>query len=153
MIDTHLINSLVALAYNNLKEENVVYYKKVMDPQLFRQEFGTVRIQLPRGLGHTTEGVNLLMGYPGSVMVVETEIQRKQIAHQERNKHILYRIVTFPENRQELMRFQAGYTIPTGPAPLLIIDTYTRIVNLKVDQLYSLLEIANPHYELFVLLE
>lgn len=152
MIGNHLINSLVAMAYNNLKEESVVCYKKIMHPLAFREEFGTVHIQLPRGMGHTTEGINLLLEYPESVMIVHS-VQWRHMALQNCNNHLLYRIVSLPETKRDLMRFQAEYFIQTHPAPMLIIDTYTRLATLNGDQLRSLLELANPHYELFVLLE
>ena len=77
-INSTLIVSLAKQALNNLP-----YYEKhrrqffgSTGEDLFRQEYGTVKIGLPRQSGHSTAALQLMYEYPGSLLFVHDHSAR-----------------------------------------------------------------------------
>jgi len=53
--------------------------RRTMPEDHFRYEFGTVRISLPRGVGHTPAAVELLGNHPNSLIIVPRMLDKEYI--------------------------------------------------------------------------
>jgi len=92
-IDTKNFNdsvmTLVNLAWNNLQEESVQRYKEFMPVLQFIDQFATVKVKLPRGMGHTTTALNLFMKYSPALII---EPNLRMVEHTERMMREVFKL-------------------------------------------------------------
>jgi len=75
-VNSQLIVDLCMQALENLKAPQIVSMKRNMPRRAFREDFGTVRIFLPRRSGHSTAALQLLCEHPDALLFV-TKHSRK----------------------------------------------------------------------------
>jgi len=151
MKNVHLITQLVINAYHRLS--SVDQYKKQMAALQFRKEFGTVKISLPRGTGHTTAAYQLLERFKDSILIVESfQHLIKLLPRREDDYHkinINNRIIVAPAVGEDPAAVYHRHF--TGNHwSLLILDPAARVMSTQLD---DLLMTVNSRYDLLVLLE
>lgn len=158
----HILD-LVQFAYDNLDDPRVRDWKQNMSPWAFRQEFGLVKIKMPRQAGHTAAAVTLLGRYPGSLLFVPRGDDRQRIIREYRHyfidEEILYRrddhkqmmagrssnledFIFVPRDDDKLKRLR-----PNKP-PLIIIDRADTFDFLQKEGIMSIFENARLIVEL-----
>jgi len=90
IVDEHMVNinsqllvDMCTQSLKNLKAPNVISLQRNMPHQMFREEFGTVRIMMPRRSGHTTAALQLIVEYPDSLLFV------RQTSHKDSLRHLI----------------------------------------------------------------
>jgi len=69
-VNSQLIVALAKQALANTTRLTVKSWHKSMPREVYREEFGVVKISMPRRSGHTTAALQLLVEHPGSLVFV-----------------------------------------------------------------------------------
>jgi len=69
-INSQLIVSLAKQALTNTERLSVKSWYGKMPREVYREEFGVVKISMPRQSGHTTAALQLLVEHPGSLAFI-----------------------------------------------------------------------------------
>ena len=143
--NTANIVDIVSNALINLNNPEVRDYKRAMPPELFRKEFQTVSLNVPRGTGSTTAAVRLLLKYPNSIMFVSKKDQRNNIVNDhgwlegDIHEYLYERIHVKNVEQTNTFLLNQKYQ-PNGMYDLMIIDWKEQFDFLQTVGLYSIME-------------
>lgn len=150
MKNVHLMTQMVVNAYHELSAAE--QYKEQMQPSHFRKKFGTVKISLKRGSGHTSAALQLLERFKDSLLIVESSFVYFEHARRLQGQgldRISNRIVSVPSDEgyssEIIYKYFAG-----KHWSLLIIDPAEQV--LEHQSVHTLVQTVNHNYDLLVLL-
>jgi hypothetical protein len=153
MNSVDLMMSLIVNSYDKLK--SFEQYKPHMLPEIFRREFGTAKIALHRGAGHTSAALRLLERFDDSLLLVTSpllvEVAVGMIYRLELDERIRDRIISLYDVSGPAEFYNTYFA--GKHRSLLMIDTSSDCHRLRSNEIDRLLQSVNSSYDLLVLLE